>query len=178
MEKKKVPSDDAKLYESVVIGNSDENLDIVIEAKALSVQEMYKQFYPDTKMVKIEAAHDLLDKEIDDIIKSFDEGLGKNMKRLRVEVVLGRTVYIFASAEFKKVAEKMKYRCVIEYHNPYLPERQSPLCYVGSEKGVYYHEGLAYIDVLSDQWNEEEEEFESVVEREFAIYWRPYEEEK
>lgn len=178
MEKKKVPSDDAKLYESVVIGNSDENLDIVIEAKALSVQEMYKQFYPDTKMVKVGADHQLLYKEIDDIIKSFDEGLGKNMKRIRVEVVLGRTVYIFASAEFKKVAEKMKYRCVIEYHNPYLPERQSPLCYVGSEKGVYYHEGLAYIDVLSDQWNEEEEEFESVVEREFAIYWRPYEEEK
>lgn len=178
MEKKKVPSDDAKLYESVVIGNSDENLDIVIEAKALSVQEMYKQFYPDTKMVKVGADHQLLYKEIDDIIKSFDEGLGKNMKRLRVEVVLGRTVYIFASAEFKKVAEKMKYRCVIEYHNPYLPERQSPLCYVGSEKGVYYHEGLAYIDVLSDQWNEEEEEFESVVEREFAVYWRPYEEEK
>lgn len=178
MEKQKVPYDDAKLYESVVIGNSDENLDIVIEAKALSVQEMYKQFYPDTKMVKVGADHQLLYKEIDDIIKSFDEGLGKNMKRLRVEVVLGRTVYIFASAEFKKVAEKMKYRCVIEYHNPYLPERQSPLCYVGSEKGVYYHEGLAYIDVLSDQWNEEEEEFESVVEREFAIYWRPYEEEK
>lgn len=178
MEKQKVPYDDAKMYEHVVIGNSDENLDIVIEAKALSVQEMYKQFYPDTKMVKVGADHQLLYKEIDDIIKSFDEGLGKNMKRLRVEVVLGRTVYIFASAEFKKVAEKMKYRCVIEYHNPYLPERQSPLCYVGSEKGVYYHEGLAYIDVLSDQWNEEEEEFESVVEREFAIYWRPYEEEK
>lgn len=178
MEKQKVPFDDAKLYESVVIGNSDENLNQVIEAKAQSIQEMYKQFYPDTKMVKVDADHQLLYKEIDDIIKSFDEGLGKNMKRLRVEVVLGRTVFIFASAEFKKVAEKMKYRCVIEYHNPYLPERQSPLCYVDSEKGVYYHEGIAFIDVQSDQWNEEEEEFELVVEREPAIYWRPYEEKK
>lgn len=178
MEKQKVPYDDAKMYERVVIGPHATNFDSAIEEKSKSIQETYKEFYPDTKMVKIEAAHDLLDKEIDDIIKSFDEGLGKNMQRLRVEVVFRRFVLIFASAEFKKVAEKMKYRCVIEYHNPYLPERQSPLCYVGSEKGVYYHEGLAYIDVLSDQWNEEEEEFESVVEREFAIYWRPYEEEK
>lgn len=178
MEKQKVPSDDAKLYESVVIGNSDENLDTVIEAKALSIQEMYKQFYPDTKMVKVGADHQLLYQEIDDIIKSFDEGLGKNLKRLRVEVVLGRTVYIFASAEFKKVAEKMKYRCVIEHHNPYIPDGPHPLGYVDSEKGVYYHEGIAFIDVQSDQWNEEEEEFEIVVEREPAIYWRPYEEKK
>ena len=62
MEKQKVPYDDAKMYEHVVIGPQATSFDLAIEEKSKSTQETYKEFYPDTKMVKIEADHDLLDK--------------------------------------------------------------------------------------------------------------------
>lgn len=180
MEKQKVPSGDAKVYEHVVVGPHDTNFDLAIEEKSRSVQETYKKFYPDTKMVKIEATHDLLDKEIDDILKSFDEGLGKNMQRLRVEVVFRRIVLIFASAEFKKVVEKMECRCVVEYYNPDSPDAEVPLHFINSEEGVYYREGLPWVDVESSEPIEIEGSpfYEYPISRELAIYWRPYGEEK
>ena len=178
MKERKVPCDDAKVYEHVVIGPSVTSFDLVIEEKAKGTMETYKKFYPDTKMVKIEAAHDLLDKEIDDIIKSFDEGLGKNMQRLRVEVVFRRFVLIFASAEFKKVVEKMKHRCVVAYYNPSSPDAEVPLHFIDSEEGVYYREGLPWVDVESSEPIETDESpfYEYPISRELAIYWRPYEE--
>lgn len=178
MEKQKVPYDDAKMYEHVVIGPHATSFDLAIEEKSKSTQETYKEFYPDTKMVKIEADHDLPDKEIDDIIKSFDEGLGKNMQRLRVEVVLRRFVLIFASAEFKKVVEKMKCRCVVEYYNPSSPDAEVPLHFIDSEQGVYYRGGLPWVDVESSEPIEIDESpfYEYPISRELAIYWRPYEE--
>lgn len=156
------------------------SMDDLIATTAESIKEMYKNFYPDTTVVRLDADHDLDDKEVDAIVESFDDTLGKNKQRLRTMFEFQRTVLIFASAEFKKVADKMKDGdCVVEYHNPYLLDRKKTHHEVMSD-GVYYHQGLAYIDVRSmdndEAWDDMNEEWR--IDREFAIYWRPVEEKK
>lgn len=155
-----------------------EDMDNLIATSAESIKEMYKHFYPDTTVVRLDADHNLDNKEIDAIVESFDETLGKNKQRLRTTVDFHRSVLIFASAKFKEVAERMRDGdCVVEYHNPFLPDSKRTNCEVMSS-GVYYKDGYAYIDVRSmdddEAWDEEKHDWR--IEQAYAIYWRPYEE--
>ena len=153
------------------------SIDDLIATAAESTKEMYQHFYPDTTMVRLDADHDLDDKEVDSIVESFDETLGKNKQRLRTALVLKRTVLIFASAEFKKVADRIKKGArKVEYHNPYLPDDKRTRQEVMSN--VYYEGGYAYIDLYSpdDDWGDGNGE--PCIDKVFAIYWRPVEEKK
>lgn len=150
--------------------------DELISAVADHVKELYKHFYSDTTVVRLDADHNLDDGEIDDIVKSFDETLGKNKQRLRVMRVSQRTVLIFASANFKKVAEKMKGDCIVEYHNPFFSYDKRFQHEVMSN-GIYYKGGYAHIDLRSMDndvaWDEENYEWR--INPAYAIYWQPVE---
>ena len=177
MEKYKVINKDFFPDPKMVIEKKGDT-DNLIATAAESIKEMYKHFYPDTTVVRLDADHDLDAREIDDIVESFDETLGKNKQRLRIVFEFHRTVLIFASAKFKKVAEKMKEGdCVVEYHNPFLPSYKRTQHEVMSA-GVYYKDGYAYIDVRSmdndEAWDEEKNDW--CIGQAFAIYWRPVEE--
>lgn len=176
MEKYKVVNDDIFPNPQMVIEKKG-SMDDLIAAAAESTKEMYRHFYPDTMMVRLDADHDLDDKEIDSIVESFDDTFGKNKQRLRTIVEFKRTVLIFASAEFKKVANRIREGArKVEYRNPYLPDYKHTHQEVISN--VYYEGGYAYIDLYSPDDDLGDGNGEPYINKVFAIYWRPVEEKK
>ena len=142
-----------------------------------SMKKQYLPFYDDVTSVRMEAGHPLGAKEQHDIIDTIIALYGKK-KALLFYCEFGRRNMMFLlSKKFKENLDKMAVKgSKVVFAHPEYPDRHD-VAIVQSD-GVRYEGGVPVFDLFMEPKNCVDVAKDNDLGPYFALFWRPYEEEK
>ena len=143
-----------------------ENIDVLTDI-AERVAE-YRMFYPDTTLTTISSNSEetFSDKEAMELSQKV---CSMTISGLLQYKIAGRSLFIFKSRAFMKVAEGFKKGAKVRFHDPRTPDDH--------HESVVLADGMRYDDGIPFIWTEDSDAdcFDEC--NTFAVYWRPVEEE-
>ena len=127
----------------------------------------YKMFYPDTTLTTISSntAETFSDKEA---LKLSQKVCSMTHSGLLQYKVAGKSLFIFKSRAFLKVAEGFKKGAKVRWYDPRDPDDIIESTMLAD--GMRYQDGIPFI------WNENSDSGCFAECNTFAVYWRPVEE--
>lgn len=147
-----------------------ENVDVLTDI-AERVAE-YKMFYPDTTLITISSnntAETFNDKEALELSRKVCSMTNSGLLQYKVA---GRSLFIFKSRAFLKVAEGFKKGAKVRWYDPREPENDICTESTMLADGMRYDGGIPFI------WTENSDSGCFAECNTFAVYWRPVEEDK
>lgn len=147
-----------------------ENMDVLTDI-AERVAE-YKMFYPDTTLTTISSnntAETFNDKEALELSQKVCSMTNSGLLQYKVA---GRSLFIFKSRAFLKVAEGFKKGAKVRWYDPREPENDICTESTMLADGMRYDGGIPFI------WTENSDSGCFAECNTFAVYWRPVEEDK
>lgn len=147
-----------------------ENVDVLTDI-AERVAE-YKMFYPDTTLTTISSnntAETFNDKEALELSRKVCSMTNSGLLQYKVA---GRSLFIFKSRAFLKVAEGFKKGAKVRWYDPREPENDICTESTMLADGMRYDGGIPFI------WTENSDSGCFAECNTFAVYWRPVEEDK
>ena len=128
----------------------------------------YRMFYPDTTLTTISSNSEetFSDKEAMELSQKV---CSMTISGLLQYKKAGRSLFIFKSRAFLKVAEGFKEGAKVRFHDPRTPD----VCHESTmlADGMRYDGGIPFI------WTEDSDADSFAECNTFAVYWRPVEEE-
>ena len=147
-----------------------ENVDVLTDI-AERVAE-YKMFYPDTTLTTISSnntAETFNDKEALELSRKVCSMTNSGLLQYKVA---GRSLFIFKSRAFLKVAEGFKKGAKVRWYDPREPENDICTESTMLADGMRYDSGIPFI------WTENSDSGCFAECNTFAVYWHPVEEDK
>ena len=147
-----------------------ENVDVLTDI-AERVAE-YKMFYPDTTLTTISSnntAETFNDKEALELSRKVCSMTNSGLLQYKVA---GRSLFVFKSRAFLKVAEGFKKGAKVRWYDPREPENDICTESTMLADGMRYDGGIPFI------WTENSDSGCFAECNTFAVYWRPVEEDK
>ena len=129
----------------------------------------YKMFYPDTTLTTISSntAETFSDKEALELSQKVCSMTNSGLLQYKVA---GKSLFIFKSRAFLKVAEGFKKGAKVRWYDPRDPDDIIESTMLAD--GMRYQDGIPFI------WNENSDSGCFAECNTFAVYWRPVEEGK
>ena len=129
----------------------------------------YKMFYPDTTLTTISSntAETFSDKEALELSQKVCSMTNSGLLQYKVA---GKSLFIFKSRAFLKVAEGFKKGAKVRWYDPREPDDIIESTMLAD--GMRYQDGIPFI------WNENSDSGCFAECNTFAVYWRPVEEGK
>lgn len=144
-----------------------ENIDVLTDI-AERVAE-YKMFYPDTTLITISsnAEETFNDKEALELSQKVCSMTNSGLLQYKAA---GKSLFIFKSRAFLKVADGFKKGAKVRFHDPRTPD----VCHESTmlADGMRYDGGIPFI------WTEDSDADCFMECNTFAVYWRPVEEDR
>ena len=127
----------------------------------------YKMFYPDTTLTTISSntAETFSDKEALELSQKVCSMTNSGLLQYKVA---GKSLFIFKSRAFLKVAEGFKKGAKVRWYDPREPDDIIESTMLAD--GMRYQDGIPFI------WNENSDSGCFAECNTFAVYWRPVEE--
>nr|WP_295287895.1 hypothetical protein [uncultured Prevotella sp.] len=127
----------------------------------------YKMFYPDTTLTTISSntAETFSDKEALELSQKVCSMTNSGLLQYKVA---GKSLFIFKSRAFLKVAEGFKKGAKVRWYDPRDPDDIIESTMLAD--GMRYQDGIPFI------WNENSDSGCFAECNTFAVYWRPVEE--
>lgn len=146
-----------------------ENMDVLTDI-AERVAE-YRMFYPDTTLTTISSnsGETFSDKNALELSKKVCSMTNSGLLQYKVA---GKSLFIFKSRAFLKVAEGFKKGAKIRWYDPREPENDICTESTMLADGMRYDGGIPFI------WTENSDSGCFAECNTFAVYWRPVEEDK
>ena len=127
----------------------------------------YKMFYPDTTLttITLNSGGTFSDKEAMELSQKVCDMTISGLLQYKIA---GRSLYIFKSRAFLKVAEGFKKGAKVRFYDPRTPDDH--------RESVMLADGMRYQDGIPFIWNENSDSGCFAECNTFAVYWRPVEE--